>query len=388
MNNNPKKILITSYYYLPETTPRAFRTYELVKEFIRRGYDVDLYIPFISNGDEIDNVGESLNKYFIKTKQINNLHNLENKRISKKKNNFISLVLHPLKKLANYILGDNPRTFLYGYNLYKKLVEKSSNNKYDLIISVGLPFYVHLGTALYIKKTKIHSVSVCDYGDPFFYNPANNKIHLLKLIEKLSIRQFDFISIPTEKSIEYYTSFIDRNKIKIIPQGFDFTNFRIGEYEENEVPTFCYAGIFYKNIRNPEFLLQYLSKLSTDFRLIIYTKPNDKFFKELFLKYQEILREKVIVYDFIPRESLIEVMSKMDFLINIENENSNQVPSKLIDYSLSERPILSINKQTFNESIFQDFLEGNYENSLQINLENYDIKHIVDEFEKLGQESK
>jgi hypothetical protein len=63
----------------------------------------------------------------------------------------ISLVLYPLKKLANYIFGDDPRTFLYGYNLYKKLVEKGSNNKYDLIISVGLPFYEDVFIKIFLK---------------------------------------------------------------------------------------------------------------------------------------------------------------------------------------------------------------------------------------------
>ena len=36
----PKKILIVTRLFHPEITPRAFRAYELAKEFSRQGHDV------------------------------------------------------------------------------------------------------------------------------------------------------------------------------------------------------------------------------------------------------------------------------------------------------------------------------------------------------------
>ena len=76
-------------------------------------------------------------------------------------------------------------------------------------------------------------------------------------------------------------------------------------------------------------------------------------------------------------------MIKMDFLINLENEKSNQVPSKVIDYTLSKRPILSINKDNFNENEFLDFLNGKYDKAIKIKIEDYDIKNVVNQFEQL-----
>ena len=38
-------ILLVSYYFYPELTPRAFRTFELVKEFCEQGHKVTLLIP-------------------------------------------------------------------------------------------------------------------------------------------------------------------------------------------------------------------------------------------------------------------------------------------------------------------------------------------------------
>lgn len=41
------KILIVSGSFFPINAPRAFRTTELVKEFVKQGHKVTLYIPYI-----------------------------------------------------------------------------------------------------------------------------------------------------------------------------------------------------------------------------------------------------------------------------------------------------------------------------------------------------
>ena len=73
----------------------------------------------------------------------------------------------------------------------------------------------------------------------------------------------------------------------------------------------------------------------------------------------------------------------MDFVINFDNENSNQRPSKLIDYAMSRRPILSFNHQTFRSEDFQAFLKGDYSAQYRVDLEQYDIRRVVDQFEAL-----
>jgi hypothetical protein len=378
-----KKILITSYRYLPETTPRAFRTFELVKELSQRGYLIDLYLPNNSKDTEYT-TDENCFYYFVNSDKRNqsNRNNLSlNHNKEKKTTNFF---LKVSKKLLRYILGGDPKGLIYGFNMLNKLLKNSSNKEYDLIISIGLPFYIHFATAIFIKKSRQKSINVCDYGDPFYLNPAHRKIFILKYFEKWSINQFDFISIPTAKSINYYTPFKDKTKIKVIPQGFDFSKVIIEGYQKNTLPTFCYAGIFYKNIRDPEYLFEFLASLNMDFRFVIYTRVNDQFFHEIFAKYNEKLGSKITLLDFIPREELIKKMSKMDFLINMENTNSNQVPSKIIDYSLSKRPILSINKDTFDKKVFLDFLNGNYKESLEINIADYNIKQVVNQFLELS----
>lgn len=380
INNSYKKnkVLITSYFYPPEQTPRAFRTHELVKEFSKRGYMVDVCVPDIACANE-----EKLKNcryYYVESMKKGKLATVAETKGSNIKR--YSKVLNYFKKALRYIVGGDPRAVRYYDKLYRILM-KNCNENYDLIISIGLPFYVHLATARFIINTNQEGVKICDYGDPFYFNPSSKKLYFLKFLEKWAVNQFDFISIPTGKSLNYYKFLKDKNSIKIIPQGFNYSNIRLAKYERNHTLKFCYAGIFYKAIRNPEYLFEFLASIEMDFQFVIYTRVNDTFFQEVYKKYKDKLGDKLLINDFISREELIMEMSKMDFLVNIENENSNQVPSKLIDYALSGRPILSMSQKTFSEKIFIDFINGKYDDALTVNTEDYDIENIVDEFELL-----
>jgi hypothetical protein len=94
-------------------------------------------------------------------------------------------------------------------------------------------------------------------------------------------------------------------------------------------------------------------------------------------------------------------MSQMDFLINFENvvdnvpssKNSSSIndykktdahtysqPSKLIDYSIVNRPVLSIGN-VLNEAVVMEFLNRNYESKMVLpELKNYDIKVVSQKF--------
>ena len=94
------------------------------------------------------------------------------------------------------------------------------------------------------------------------------------------------------------------------------------------------------------------------------------------------LRNKIQLKNYIPREELLKELGKYDFLINFENvELPGLLPSKLIDYAIADRPILSLNTSDLNTQLISDFFKGNYEKSLLINnLENYQINNVAQRF--------
>jgi hypothetical protein len=79
----------------------------------------------------------------------------------------------------------------------------------------------------------------------------------------------------------------------------------------------------------------------------------------------------------------------MDFLLNIENVGQKQTPSKLIDYWLCGRPILSIKSFEFDPAVVEQFLRRDYQAAFQMpNPAQYRIENVAADFVDLAQSSQ
>ena len=366
---NSLKIVIVSYTAYPSVAPRAQRTTELAKEMARQGHDVTMYVlkgdydytDFeLKHNIKVKSLGRT---FFLKFRHGNGTH--------------YSIGTKIIKKLFGRVL-EFPKIEL-AYHVSKVL--KNEKN-IDLLVSIAVPYPIHWGVAWHKQRNpeKFKNITwVADCGDPYMGNPFDSHPFYFKYIEKWFCRKADYITIPIEEARDaYYPEF--QHKIKVIPQGFNFDDIKVGNYQKNEVPTFIYAGVFYPELRDPRPLLDYLINLDRNFKFIIYTRT-----QTLIEKYKNLLEGKLFVYDYIPREELLVQMSKADFLLNIENPSAKQSPSKLIDYALSQRPILSIkSNDEFGKNVVDKFFEGDYSDSLKIeNIDQYDIKNITAKFLKL-----
>ena len=237
-----KKILIVTEFFYPDITPRAFRSFELAKEFSRRNYEVTIltkYYDFYYN--------DIIKKFNFEILFYNHVTNPK----ENEKNNYTSVALNSIKSKLSY--------FYEGRNKAVKVNQISSkilqmNKRFTCIISVGLPFFIHEGVALAKKSNKnIANVMIADYGDPYSRNPEMKKAAYFILKEKLILDKFDIVTIPVESSRKYYSGIKKQQDIKIIPQGFDLKSTSLSSYILHDKPTFAYAGIFYNKIRNPSW---------------------------------------------------------------------------------------------------------------------------------------
>ena len=259
--------------------------------------------------------------------------------------------------------------------MVKKVLNKES--EIDLLITIAIPHAIHFGAS----KAKLNNVKVWvgDCGDPFMGNPFKKRPFYMSRWEKRWCRRCNYITIPIEAGKEaYYPEF--HNKIRIIPQGFNFEDTVIEEYKKNEAVTFAYAGYIYPGSRDLINMLDYLKSKKEDFRFYIYTAKECINHLQSF---KESLKEKLILHPFVPRNELLPILSKMDFLINICNNAVVQQPSKLIDYAITKRPIINVSTSfTENERvIFDSFWKGDYSGAYHIdNMEAYNIKNVAKQF--------
>ena len=367
----PKKILVVSISLHPEISPRSFRTTELVKELSKQGHMVIVYTfrdeavhPQLEKeyGIVIKNIGVNKNPVPA-TGSANRLSNLFNRAMRR-----------ILLQLFEY--PDIQLMFLI-----KKCLRTEQG--YDMLISVAFPYPVHWGVAKAIQKNKkLAGIWVADCGDPYMGNKADSfkKLFYFKYVEEWFCRKANYIAVPTEGSIDaYYPEF--KHKIKVIPQGFNFNDTPVyNGIIKNEVPTFAYAGMFIPGIRDPKEMLDFLCTLQQPFKFIIYTAQT-----ALVAPYAEISANRIEIRSYIPRPQLIYELSKMDFLVNFTNGTTTATPSKLIDYAITKRPVLTVDTGKLNKENVQAFLKADYSNqAIMPCLNQYDISIVAKQFIELA----
>lgn len=363
-------IVVISAKCFPWNSPRAFRADELTKEFARQGNHVTLYSLL---GDFDYDAYSKITRVCIKPLGKPKWGLLDTTGGGKR--SFLS-------KVIEHTVG---RFFDFPECALKRMVKRVLNNEgeIDLLITIAVPHAVHFGAAM----ARLDNVKtwVGDCGDPFMGNPFAKRPFYMARWEKKWCKRVDYISIPVEEGIDaYYPEF--RSKIRVIPQGFDFGDSQIVEYKRNAVPTFAYAGYIYPGNRDLRQMLDYLKSIEDDFRFYVFTAPECCNYLQM---YTDDLKGKIAISPYIPRKELLPILSRMDFLVNVNNNSGVQQPSKLIDYAISRRPILSVS------TFFSDderlnltaFLNGDYSKAIVVkDLDQYRIENVARQFIELAHE--
>lgn len=364
-----KSILIVCGTFFPKISPRSFRATELAKELVKQGHNVKVITTL--------SVGFNYNEYSKLTGiQFKDLGDLRFSQLKSSGNPIISIFVRIVNRLMLQLL-EYP-DIQYFFKVIKALRKE---NKVDLLISIAVPHPIHWGVAFSIKaRNRIAGTWVADCGDPYMGDEIDTfrKFFYFKYVEKWFSRKADYITIPISAGLRgYYPEF--HSKIKIIPQGFNFSEFVVPDNHINNNPIeFAYAGGFVPLKRDPRPFLKFLALQDIDFKFHIFTKKI-----EILAGFQDLLGDKLEIHDYIPREQLIPFLIRMDFLVNFDNNTETHSPSKLIDYALTKRPILNI-KSDLNYNVILDFLNRDYSSAHFVeNIEQYNISSVAQRFLKL-----
>lgn len=375
-----RKILIVSNFFYPEITPRAFRTTELAREFGRRGDEVTLVIP---NKEAYRDQPLDLQGVTIK---------YADSPLSKE--GAVTKARSARKLMPTWML----RILLYFYNheyfakydkgITRRLMELEG--EYDLLISISYPVAIHRSVLYALKHNqKLKSnVKFAEFSDPPMRGEYNRHFFPAyhNLLYKMG-RKFDRFVIPVSNAMPCYTRYKTEDQIIVIPQGFDFSDIKTPVYTPNTIPTFAYAGRFYRLTRDPEFFFEYLATLDFEFRFVIFMLNPEPYFMEMIERYRGRIKGVIEVENALPRSELIERLSKMDFILNFEFTYSTATPSKLIDYSLAGREVISFSSLTFDRNKFDQFMAGDYSSATPLpDISAYDIRNVAASFLKFSEE--
>lgn len=228
-----------------------------------------------------------------------------------------------------------------------KLVNEIS---FDAVISTSTPYTGHLvGKA--VKKACPDMPWTVDIGDPFsFGQPPWNNTKIYKGLNHRSednvLNLADSISVTVESCKKAYGELFPdiEDKITVIPPLFSGTISFHQEYRRaGKVRRLVFTGSLYKEIRNPAYLLELLSSVfekTSETEAHFYGRLNNC--TDLFEFYLQKYPNNLFVHGLVTRKTAADALANADVLINIANKTRHQLPSKLVDYMASGKPILNI----------------------------------------------
>ena len=120
---------------------------------------------------------------------------------------------------------------------------------------------------------------------------------------------------------------------------------------------FIYAGMFYKDIRNPVKLLEIFLHLPENYELHLYCGGCSKEIEA----YKEKLGDRLNVSGFVSPDELTDKINNCDILLNVCNSVINQIASKIYDMIAYGKPLLNFYQDSSDLTIEH---VANYEMSL------------------------
>lgn len=343
-------ILIVNYHYPPTVGAHAYRWSQLAQLWAKQGHSVTVLTSVVKGANRRENLDGvdvirvgNIARGAAQGPQANN--NAEDSLISLSKKLLISIMR------TSYRFLYWPDGLWYWLPAALLGLHRLRRNRYDLVVSYSPTFTAHLATLVYRKLFPRQCVNwIADYGDPFSVSdtmPPNN----LKLYRKLNyaaercvVANADCSVFTNKQTLSAYKEKFGEFDSVVLPHLVDISAFYAGppflaNSGSSGVISLVYVGGFHKGIREPGAMLSFFDQLveryPNCFELNIYGPSNGCDFS--------ICKPPIYYHGAVSRSSAIELIRKADCLVNIDNSNCVMVPSKLVEYIATGRPIVNFN---------------------------------------------
>jgi glycosyltransferase involved in cell wall biosynthesis len=241
-------------------------------------------------------------------------------------------------------------SFPFYWPARRKALEIARERPPTAIISVSSPFSaVVVGRA--IHRSIPGSRWLIDLGDPFSIQvaaPPNNTAlygRLNRRIERAAFAEADGIALTTPETAARYAEAFPESagKLHVIPPLLSLPEGDGGPplFPRDDAVRLAYVGTLHRHLREPRFLLDL-------FRALRAYRPSVRHELHFFGDVQDFgddLRMgggSVHVHGMVPRETAVRALHDADVLVNIGNATADQLPSKLLDYAASGKPIVNL----------------------------------------------
>ena len=368
------KILIVSHQYLPHQSPRTTRWKMIYDELNNRGHEI-----IILTGTPQEE--KKANIIYVGNKNPEGV--VENLRKGSNRSHDSSLLNFGFRllKLSYRFLY---KTFSWpDYSMFWLISilrnKKNLDLDYDYIISVSLPFSSHV--AAYILNKKNKKKWIMDIGDPFLLKKnARENNHLIyfflnKYFETKFYNLAYKIMFTHKESLETHSAYFNIDKKKLIV-GKPISTFDEDIYKStlsydylSKPIIFGYFGVLTKGVRSSENVLNYLEDLR-ELKFKWFTNPDSKI--EISKHIRQSKNHEFL--NMVSRSEALKIMaSSTHCLLSIGNKNAAQLPSKVVEYLSTGKPVVHF-AEIGDDPVFE--ISKNYPNLLVVSKE-LDIEEFI-----------
>lgn len=395
--NQPKKILIISYYWPPAGGPGVQRWLKFVKYLPEFGWEPTVFIP---DNPSYPIVDETLQKdvpstlKIIRTKiwepyQLAEKFGKDNKKF--KAGQFdVGQNQSWKSKLSIFIRGNFfiPDARVFWVRPSIQFLEKYLEaNPYDAVVTTGPPHSLHL-IGLGLKKKIPHLKWIADFRDPWTEISYYKHLKLTKLADRKH-RQLE-AAVFKSADITLATSYTDAENFRkkganafCITNGFDLEvgsqnsekEIDLNPYLSNSISgesaskkfTLSYVGVL-EQLRNPEILWETLTELvneNKDFRKDFELKFVGRLDNKILEKIENApLKDNLKNLGYQTHDIALQHMqdSSMLMMTNFPEEASKGIiPGKIFEYLATGKTILSFGpKEADVEKILEETKAGKH----------------------------
>ncbi|HCU07009.1 MAG TPA: hypothetical protein DIC42_05475 [Holosporales bacterium] len=337
-------ILFLTYAYPPQKFPRSIQISHLV-QYLRKDFNITVVTSEPQDAED---------------SSLLNFTPLDNVIYAPKSNFTKAVELSKGNSIKKNIFPD-PQ-YLWHFDLLKKSQNLIENSLPDIIVTFGHPMSTHIA-GLKLKQKYPNITWLAHFSDPWVDNIFNDYNIWTRLINKYYqdsvFKNADRLIFTSTETIDLVTEFYSssvREKSVYLPHVFNEDLYTQKENIANERIIFRYIGNFYGN-RQPDSLLKALQLLSTEqraqFRIEFFGSSTESL-QVMISEYK--LEDTVFAYSSVSYIKSLELMHSADMLLIIDapTEKSPFLPSKLIDYIGSDKPIFGITPPGTSQKLIEE----------------------------------
>lgn len=235
-----------------------------------------------------------------------------------------------------------------------KLEQLHNHRPIDVILTVCSPFPAHQAGMDF--KQKHQEVRFCAYTvDPFATPnrivPLGRKYDDFVAIERRACESTDCLFLSEEALSSRQDLYGGVPNVKALPYLLPELVPGRNDYFDNGAINCVYAGSFYKDIRNPEFMLKVFTTLNNENIILhLFSSGCDEI-----VRHYAQETDKIVMHGYVSQEELRNVYSSCDFLIGVGNATHEFLPSKTYEYISHRRPVVFFNPKGFHNEVLRKY---------------------------------